>query len=138
MNDLIVNTFIALLGGALGFGLKWLLAERKERYELRRSIAPMRAEAYRSLWSLCRSRDIAPEARNDRAKSLWEWYDSGGGLFLSLAASNRFFRAIRLLEKADLSAAEYQQMKDHLTWLRTEMKYHIGSYTRGEAETQIK
>jgi hypothetical protein len=142
------------LGGVLGFGLNWILAERKERYELRRSIAPMRVEAYKSLWVLC-EKDLKPDERTARIEALWDWYNSGGGLFLSLTASERFFSAMKLMQKVSLMEQEQKEspieqeqkeslmkqlkdMQDNLTWLRTEMKYHVGSYTRSEKNTPIR
>ena len=135
MNEPFFSIFATLLGGVLGFFLKWFLAERKERYELRRSIAPMRAEAYKSLWPLCR--ELKLEERSDRTKELSDWYHSGNGLFLSLAASQRFFSAMKLMQQKTLTEPELKTMETHLSWLRTEMKYHVGSYTRREKETQI-
>ncbi len=137
MNNLSFNILTVLIGGFLGFGLNWFLAERKERYELRRSIAPSRVEAYKSLWVLCK-KDLKPGEQSERAQSLWEWYHNGGGLFLSLKASERFFSAAKLLGKDKLSEPELKNLQDNLTWLRTEMKYHIGSYTQKEKKTQIR
>jgi hypothetical protein len=137
MNELTFNNIgIALAGGVLGFLLKWFLAERKERYEFRRSIAPQRVEAYRSLWELCRKK-LPPNQRAAKAEALWSWYNSGGGLFLSLAASKRFFSAAKLMEQEGLSDEDAATMHEHLTWIRTEMKYHVGSYTWWDKKTQI-
>lgn len=133
MNDVPINILTAVGGGILGFSLKWFLAERKERYELRRSIAPLRAEAYKSLWVLCKS-DMKTD---ERLTALWDWYNSGGGLYLSLPASERFHSAVKLMNTDKLSDQDSIAVKDHLTWLRTEMKYHVGSYTRREKKTQI-
>jgi hypothetical protein len=138
MNEPYFNILIAILGGALGFGLNWFLAERQERYELRRSIAQMRVEAYKSLWVLCKKRGLTPDELPARAEALWEWYNNGGGLFLSLAASKRYFRAVKLMQKESLSEAELEDMQVNLTWLRTEMKYHVGSYTLREKNSQIR
>ena len=138
MNEPYFNILVAILGGALGFGLKWFLAERKERYELRRSIAPMRAEAYKSLWVLCKKKGLTSDELPIRAEALWLWYNNGGGLFLSLAASGRFFGVVKLMQKERLKEAELKEMLDNLTWLRTEMKYHVGSYTRREKSSQIR
>ena len=137
MNEPYFNILIAIVGGALGFGLNWFLAERQERYELRRSIAQMRVEAYKSLWVLCKKRGLIPDELPARAEALWDWYNSGGGLFLSLAASERFFRAVKLMQKEKLSEPELKDILDNLTWLRTEMKYHVGSYTRREKNSHI-
>lgn len=136
MSDLTINVALLLVGGAFGFVLQWVLAERKEHYELRRSIAPFRIEAYRALWVLCDKTNVE-ETVMHRAEALKKWYHEGGGLFLSLAASNRFFNVIALLQKSELTEVEIRQLKENLTWLRTEMKYHVGSYTRKEAHTQI-
>lgn len=136
MSDLTLNVGLLLLGGAFGFVIQWVLAERREHYELRRSIAPFRIEAYRALWVLCGKQSIETELES-RAEALQKWYNDGGGLFLSLAASKRFFSAISLLKRSDLSPKELEELKEHLTWLRTEMKYHVASYTRKEAHTQI-
>ncbi len=137
MNDISFNILTVFIGGILGFLLNWFLAEKKERYELRRSIAPIRVEAYKSLWVLCK-KDLKPGEQSERAQALWEWYHNGGGLFLSLKASERFFTAAKLLGNDKLSEYELKDLHDNLTWLRTEMKYHIGSYTKTEKKTQIK
>ncbi|HLP94024.1 MAG TPA: hypothetical protein VK168_08305 [Saprospiraceae bacterium] len=136
MSDLTINVALLLLGGAFGFVLQWVLAERREHYELRRSIAPFRIDAYRALWVLCDKSDIEITL-NERAVALKKWYHDGGGLFLSLAASKRFFNVLALLQKSDLNQSDLEQLKENLTWLRTEMKYHVGSYTKKEAHTQI-
>jgi hypothetical protein len=138
MNEPYFNILVAILGGALGFGLKWFLAERQERYELRRSIAQMRAEAYKSLWVLCKEKGLTSDELPARIEALWNWYNNGGGLFLSLAASKRFFAAVNSIQKENLSEEEkLKVMLDNLTWLRTEMKYHVGSYTRREKSSKI-
>ena len=137
MNELSFNILTILFGGALGFGLNWFLAERKERHELRRSIAPMRVEAYKSLWVLCK-KGLQPDERTARVEALWDWYNSGGGLFLSLNASERFFSAMKLMQKESLIEQELKDMQENLTWLRTEMKYHVGSYTQSEKKTRIR
>ena len=122
MNEPYFNILVAILGGALGFGLKWFLAERQERYELRRSIAQMRAEAYKSLWVLCKEKGLTSDELPARIEALWNWYNNGGGLFLSLAASKRFFAAVNSIQKENLSEEEkLKVMLDNLTWLRTEM-----------------
>jgi|LakMenEpi03Aug12_release.lakeMendotaPanAssembly.Ray.scaffolds.fasta_scaffold891056_1 hypothetical protein len=136
MSDLTINVALLLLGGAFGFVLQWVLAERREHYELRRSIAPFRIEAYRTLWMLCDKTDVE-DFLDQRGKDLKKWYHDGGGLFLSLAASKRFFNVLALLQKQELNSLEIEDLKENLTWLRTEMKYHVGSYTRKEAHTQI-
>lgn len=136
MNELSFNILTALVGGALGFGLNWFLAERQERYELRRSIAQMRVETYKSLWVLCKQ-ELEPGERNARVEALSNWYDGGGGLFLSLAATERLFRALKLMRQEKLTGPELVKMQDNLTWLRTEMKYHVGSYTWREKNTPI-
>lgn len=136
MSDLSINVMLLLLGGTFGFVLQWSFAERKEHYELRRSIAPFRIEAYRALWVLCDKNELYQQL-GARADALNKWYNNGGGLFLSLAASKRFFTALSLLKRENLSEMELEQLSENLTWLRTEMKYHVGSYTRKEAQTQI-
>lgn len=136
MSDLSINVLLLFLGGTFGFVLQWSFAERKEHYELRRSIAPFRIEAYRALWVLCDKNEIDRQL-SVRAEALFKWYNDGGGLFLSLAASKRFFSVLTLLRRDNLNGVEMEQLKENLTWLRTEMKYHVGSYTRKEAHTQI-
>jgi len=128
MNEPYFNILIAILGGALSFGLNWFLAERKERYELRRSIAQMRVKACKSLWGLCKKLGMTPNELPARAEALWDWYNNGGGLFLSLAASERFFRAAKLMQKESLSETELKDIQVNLTWLRTEMKYHVDRF----------
>lgn len=144
ITTILVGGVLGLVGGVLGFGLNWFLAERQERYELRRSIAQMRAEAYKSLWVLCK-KDLKPDEVAAREEALLDWYNSeGGGLFLSLAASKRFIDARELMEEARKLMKEKKPtetvLKDieaNLSWLRTEMKYHVGSYTRREKNTKI-
>jgi hypothetical protein len=132
----LLNAFFLLVGGALGFALNWMLEERKQLHELRRSAGPVRVKAYRALWPLCAS-VLRDEQRGEQAEALLRWYESGGGLFLSLPAAKRFYQAVHLLRADALSVNEREALKNHLTWLRTEMKAHIGSYSRQEAETQI-
>lgn len=137
LDDLISKIVLAVAGGVGGFLLNWFLVERKEWYELHRSIAPARADSYRALWPICR-RIVEDAERATRAIDLRSWYEQGGGLFLSLRASQRYFAAIALLErKGELTTSEFKQLGEHLTWLRTEMKYHVGSYSRRDAKTQI-
>lgn len=135
--DLIGKAAIALVAGFLGFFVKWFLAERAERHQLRRSIAPLRARAYRSLWRLCRQ-DVTDDTRTERADELKGWYERGGGLYLSLAASQRYFAAVQRMGAETISDRDLEMIRDNLTWLRTELKQHVGSYTSREAHKQIE
>lgn len=136
-STLIQSVLLAVAGGVGGFSLNWMLAERREWHELRRSISAARAEAYQNLWPLCRG-NVRESDRSIRLRRLTSWYERGGGLFLSLRASQRYFDAIALLrQRAPLNAGQNAKLNEHLTWLRTEMKRHVGSYTRHEAKTRI-
>lgn len=157
MDDFTQKVVLAIAGGLLGFGLKWFLAERQAIHELRRETDPGRAEAYKKLWALCRpdfgqrgavAKNEQPEAvlspilkyenRKERHQSLRDWYEDGGGLFLWLNATGRYWGAMKLLGKeSDLSDAEATELKGHLSWLRTELKNQVGSYTKRDRNTQI-
>lgn len=135
--ELFTNVAVASVAGVLGFALSWFLEERKQHHELRRSAGPLRVEAYRSLWPLCGQDHKNGQGRQEQADAMFSWYESGGGLFLSFAAAEHFFDARKLLLTKHLSEQEQKEVWHHLTWLRTEMKHHIGSYTRKEAATQL-
>lgn len=135
--ELLTTGLTALAGAALGFLLSWWLEERKQQHELRRSVASVRVKAYRALWPLCAPM-ASQEQPVERADALLVWYEKGGGLFLSLAATERLLNAMYLLRAGAVSADERAKLEHHLSWLRTEMKLHIGSYTRREAKTKIK
>ena len=136
-STLLGRVTLAIGGVIVGFFAQWILTERRERFALRRSVARLRAEAYRALWPMC-SQDFIEETRMDRAQRLRTWYGEGGGLFLSLAASERYFYARALLEqKNDLSEKQEEDLSKHLSWLRTQLKRHVGSYTWWEARTEI-
>jgi hypothetical protein len=130
------RVILVLLGGTVGFATRWILAERRERWALRRSIPQLRAEAYKRLWPLCEP--CLAVDRKTRALKLKAWYsDDGGGLFLSLSASKRYFSALAGLEKGELTDSEEEGLNADLTWLRTQLKYHVGSYSWHEAKSQI-
>ncbi|HMU15117.1 MAG: hypothetical protein JST41_07400 [Bacteroidetes bacterium] len=140
-NSLEVGLLSTLIGLVVGFLSNYVIARLNARSELIRSISDKRADAYVALWKLCNGRDLGNRAaRIERHGQLNEWYANGGGLFLRFAATNRLMSAIRILgraEQGDASDAELADLAHNLSWLRTEMKYAVGSYSRLEAKRQI-
>ena len=137
MELLTTPVVVAAVAGALaGFVLQYVLQERKAGYEMRNAIAQPRVQAYLELWPMC-DKEVPDVERAGRAEALWSWYSKGGGLFLSLAGSIHFFSALRLLKEEALEPERVEALQTHLTWMRTEMKFHVGSYSRGQARKQI-
>jgi hypothetical protein len=107
---------------------------------LKKSISEKRAEYYIELWKLC-DMDIGTQKKQkERFDKLRLWYSKGGGLLLPFKATDRFVGALNLLENSKdkkLVEEELEELKENLSWLRTEMKYEVGAYSRREAEKKL-
>lgn len=138
MGDLSNGIILTLVGIGIGFLSNFLIAKFKARYELKGAIAITKANFYIDLWKLCEQNIKTLEERNKKYKLLKDWYVEGGGLLLSFKATDRFIGALKILQKAeDLSSENLMKLKEHLTWIRTEMKYEVGTYSRKEARTKL-
>jgi hypothetical protein len=138
MAELLQNIGLTILGIVIGFGGNYFLAVFNARSELKKEIATKRASYYIELWKLCEFNLITKENNIERYKLLKDWYDSGGGLLLPFKATNRLLSAMKLLKNSEeLNTAKMEKIRENLTWLRTEMKYEVGSYSRREAKTQL-
>lgn len=139
MSELGQNIIIALLGLSIGYVTSLLLAKFNAKMalqrELKNAIASKKIEGYVALWELCDQRISSVEEMGVRRDDLNNWYAKGGGLFLPFKATNHFFGAVKILEKKDISALD--DLHKEFTWLRTEMKFEVGSYTRKEADTSL-
>ncbi len=136
--DLIQSLVIAIVGVVIGYITSLFLAKYNAKMalqrELKNSIASKKAEKYIELWKLCEF-NINDLEQQQRLDKLQQWYSGGGGLMLSFKATDHFFGAINVL-KNEIDQ-ENNILKRHFTWLRTEMKYEVGSYTRKEADTHL-
>lgn len=135
--ELILGITTAIIGVFIGFFGNYFIAKFNARHELKKSISEDRAKHYLELWQLC-SRDLGSQKKQiTRYKKLKEWYDKGGGLLLPFKATDRLIGAIKILEKSideKVSKEQLKILKIDLSWLRTEMKYEVGSYSRREAD----
>jgi len=134
--DVTLGIVTAISGIFIGFFGNYFIARFNARKELKKSISADRAEHYLKLWKLC-NRDIRSEKKQiERLEKLKNWYDTGGGLLLPFKATDRFIGAMNILEKSSehkLTNTELKTLENDLSWLRTEMKYEVGSYSRKEA-----
>ncbi|MEY8868416.1 hypothetical protein AB9K24_02850 [Meridianimaribacter flavus] len=97
-----------------------------------------RATYYIELWKLCEYNLTTKDAQIEKLNNMKQWYDDGGGLLLPFKATNRLLGAIKILKKKEeLNDVDISNLKENLTWLRTEMKYEVGSYSRKEAKTKL-
>ena len=139
MSELVQNIVIAVTGLIIGYISSMILARYNARMalqrELKNAIALKKGDDYLKLWKLCDSNITTVSEMKERKEAMDEWYANGGGLFLTFKATNHFFGAAKLLasnENSNLNA-----VKKEFTWLRTEMKVEVGSYTRKEADTYL-
>lgn len=138
MSELSTGVILTLVGIGIGFLSNFLIAKFKARYELKGAIATIKANFYIDLWKLCEQDIDNEEERISKYTSLNKWYANGGGLLLSFNATDHFIGALKLLKKTDgLSHEEILKLKEHLTWIRTEMKFEVGTYSRKEANTKL-
>ncbi|MEP0265112.1 hypothetical protein [Dokdonia sp.] len=137
--DVLQNLLIATAGIIVGYITSLFLAKYNAKMalqrELKNSIAQKKAETYIKLWKLCENNISKKEEQDKRLEKLQKWYSNGGGLMLSFKAADHFFGALDILKKDFEKNNEV--LKTHFTWLRTEMKYEVGSYTRKEADTYL-
>ncbi len=137
--DVLQNLLIAITGIIVGYITSLFLAKYNAKMalqrELKNSIAQKKAEMYIELWKLCENTISKKKEQEERLKELKTWYSNGGGLMLSFKAADHFFGALEALKK-DFDKNN-ETLKMHFTWLRTEMKYEVGSYTRKEADTYL-
>lgn len=138
-SDVLQNLLIATAGIIVGYITSLFLARYNAKMalqrELKNAIAQKKAETYIKLWKLCENNISNEKEQEKRLKRLQKWYSNGGGLMLSFKAAGHFFGAIEGLEE-DFEKNK-EKLKTHFTWLRTEMKYEVGSYTRKEADTNL-
>jgi len=138
MSELFQQISLTVIGIAIGFSGNYYLAIFRARNELKKEIAMKKASYYIELWKLCENNLNDTASRNERHDSLEKWYTDGGGLLLSFKATNRLLGAIRILKNTkELALDEESKLKENLTWLRTEMKYEVGSYSKREAKRKL-
>ena len=139
-DELTLAIVTAITGIFIGFFGNYFIAKFTARKELKKSISTDRAEHYLRLWELC-NRDIQSNKKQlKRLEKLKKWYDEGGGLLLPFKATDRLIGAMNILEKSldsPLEASQLKNLEHDLSWLRTEMKYEVGSYTRKEANRTL-
>lgn len=139
VNNLTENIAVALIGLFLGYISSLLLAKFNAKMalqrELKNSISEKKSKFYIKLWTLCDFNLNNEESTTKRYEELLNWYNSGGGLMLSFKATDHFFGALNILKNGSLK--NLPELKSHLTWLRTEMKLEVGSYSRKEANKSI-
>lgn len=139
MDNLTENIIVAIIGLILGYISSLFLAKFNARMalqrELKNSVSEKKSIFYIELWSLCDHNLDDEVSAKTRYEALLNWYNAGGGLVLSFKATNHFFSALNILEN-DFMLSQ-TELKNHLTWLRTEMKFEVGSYTRKEANTVL-
>ena len=106
------------------------------------ALAPNRTEAYQTLWEKTerltprevRSLDVST-AKGSCFEDLRDWYyKNGNAMYLSLDAADLFLGGLKLLERTDVSAEE---IKNHFSLLRTQLKVDLGVYTKADAKVQI-
>ena len=134
---MIITTIIGLV---LGFFSNYLLAKYNSRSELIKSTIEKRANSYVELWELCDDKLSSHAKQKERYEAMKKWYSEGGGLFLKFEATDRFIECVSILKEAnnyELSNNQLIKLKEHLSWLRTEMKYAVGSYSRREANKTL-
>ena len=59
---------------------------------------------------------------------------------MTFKATDRLVGALNLLEESKTtrtSKEDLKQITENLSWLRTEMKYEVGAYSRREAEMKL-
>lgn len=137
MNGIILGIITTGFGLLIGFFGNYFIAKFNARNEIKKSTAEKRADSYIELWKLCRNGIDSQEEQKKRFKKLKIWYTNGGGLLLPFKATDRFVGALNLLrasKKLKLSDEQLKKLKSDLSWLRTEMKYEVGSYSRKEAD----
>ncbi len=139
MHNLTSSILLALFGVIIGYISNYLIAKYKARFELKNAITDIKAKYYIDLWGLCEPKISSEEERLNKYNQMKQWYEKGGGLLLSFKATNHFLGALKILEKDQktISKKRVTDLKKHLTWIRTEMKYEVGSYSRKEAKTQL-
>ncbi len=133
---MIIAIITTCAGLFIGFFSNYFIAKFNARNELKKSISEDRARFYIELWELCDRNIDSKEEQITRYEKLNKWYKKGGGLLLPFEATDRFIGALTLLKKSTtktLSEEETKHIINNLSWLRTEMKYEVGSYTRKEA-----
>ena len=145
-DNLILALFDKLLIGTLvlifGYWLNHKLESLKGDLSFRTAIAPNRTAAYQALWEKTANftpRETSPLdvslARTDYLTNLRDWYyEAGNAMYLSLGSSDLLLRGFKLLERTDVSA---QEIKDHFSRLRTQLKVDLGVYSPADASVQI-
>ncbi|WP_262732997.1 hypothetical protein [Gaetbulibacter sp. NE] len=138
MLEILQNISLTIIGIIIGFAGNYYLAIFNARNELKKEIAMKRATYYIELWKLCEYNLTTKDAQIEKLNNMKQWYDDGGGLLLPFKATNRLLGAIKILKKKEeLNDVDISNLKENLTWLRTEMKYEVGSYSRKEAKTKL-
>ncbi len=140
MNDITLGIVTACLGIIIGFFGNYFIAKYNARNELKKSISESRAKSYMELWTLCDNNIRTHKKQKRRYEKLNKWYLDGGGLLLPFKATDRFIGALNLLQKSEdieLNKEQHNQVVGNLSWLRTEMKYEVGSYSRKEANRNL-
>jgi hypothetical protein len=138
MDSLINSITLTIFGVAIGYVSTFLITKYKVKYDLKNAISNIKAKNYMELWSLCESNIHSREERLKKLKLMKKWYEKGGGLLLSFNATNHFLGALKILELTnDIDLETIKKLKKHLSWIRTEMKFEVGSYSKKEAKTKL-
>jgi len=156
------DAILALIGVLVGYFVHTFIERYKVRRSLIESTSNLKAEKFFKLWKICKKANLDSTcSRVDKYLALLDWYNNGGGLFLSFKASERFRWARILLEISLLdngvnlelikSVKNYQYpsvindnpnikpelISDQLSWLRTELKRTLRSYNNFEVRTEL-
>jgi hypothetical protein len=138
MNEVTIGLITAFIGIVIGFFGNYFIAKLNARIELKKSVSDRKAAYYVQLWKLCGKNIKTREAQRERYKKLGKWYKKGGGLLLTFKATDKFLGALNILKTSKqqkITGDELDLLISNLSWLRTEMKFEVGSYTRKEANS---
>jgi hypothetical protein len=125
---------------AVGYWLNRKIERFKGDIALSRSIAADRAKAYRDLWKLTQTvggtgkkQPIDPAVRKSFSKELYAWYwDQGNALYLSHSAA-----ALLMRSWPKLQSGSDQDVREHFSSLRTQLKIDCGVVTEKEAKRGV-
>ncbi|QIB65715.1 hypothetical protein [Kineobactrum salinum] len=145
-DDIFLAIIDKLLIGVIMLIAAYWLNHRLETFKgalsFQTALAPERTAAYQMLWEKTEPltpREVAEldvsTAKGSCFEDLRDWYyKNGNAMYLSLNAADLFLGGLKLLERTEASAEE---IKDHFSSLRTQLKVDLGIYTKADAKVQI-
>ncbi len=139
-SEILFGLITSIAGFLIGFFGNYFIAKYNARNELKKSMSEHRAKFYLELWKLCNRQIDERNQQLERRKEIQAWYEKGGGLLLPFKATDRLIGASNILEISQnraLNENELAHLKENLSWLRTEMKFAVGSYSRKEAHRTL-